>query len=189
MALMAGKLHHEYYWLILAPALAAGIGRGWTILTGWRPVLGWGAGLILVFSSVLLSFSTWQNPVEWAHLEAAARVVQDVVPPGAWLVASEPLLYQADRRGCRLEFTPQAAARAASEWPGTDARLVAGPLELLEFYRTQGARFVADLAADRNDQHRKALHEAIRRRYKVRVDRADVIIAELNSSEISRHGQ
>ncbi len=189
MALMAGKLHHEYYWLVLAPALAAGVGRGWTMLAGWRHVVGWGVGLIMVFSSALQSFSTWQTPAEWAHLEAAARVVQEVVPRGAWLVASEPLLYQAEHRGCRMELTPQAAARAATEWPGTDARLVTGPIELIEFYRTQGARFVADLVADRNDQQRKALHEAIRQRYKVKVDRAEVIIAELNSSENSRHGQ
>ncbi|MGZ3337396.1 MAG: ArnT family glycosyltransferase, partial [Isosphaeraceae bacterium] len=36
MALLAGKLHHEYYWLILAPPVAAGIGRGWTMLAEWR---------------------------------------------------------------------------------------------------------------------------------------------------------
>jgi Dolichyl-phosphate-mannose-protein mannosyltransferase len=189
MALLAGKLHHEYYWLILAPAVAAGIGRGWTMLVQWRRGLGWGVGLVFVFSSAFLSRSTWQTPPEWEHLEAAARLVQDVVPKGAWLVASEPLLYQADRRGCRLEFTPRAAARATAEWPRTGVGRIEGPLDLIDFYRTKGARFVADLAPDRDDEQRKALHEAIRRRYKVRVDRSFVLIAELNSSEISGHGQ
>jgi len=35
----------------------------------------------------------------------------------------------------------------------------------------------------------KPCHEAIRRRYKVRLDNSSVIIAEINPSEISGHGQ
>ena len=189
MALLAGKLHHEYYWLILAPPVAAGIGRGWTMLAEWRRGLAWGIGLVFVFSSALLSRSTWQTPPEWEQLETAARLVQDVVPTGAWLVASEPLLYQADRRGCRLELTPRAAARAAAEWPQTGEGRIEEPLDLIDFYRIKGARFVADVVPDPGDEHRKALHEAIRWRYKVRVDCASVLIAELSPSEISRHGQ
>ncbi|MGZ3337586.1 MAG: hypothetical protein ACXVBV_19885, partial [Isosphaeraceae bacterium] len=125
----------------------------------------------------------------WEQLETAARLVQDVVPTGAWLVASEPLLYQADRRGCRLELTQRAAARAAAEWPQTGEGRIEGSLDLIDFYRTRGARFVADVVPDPGDEHRKALHEAIRRRYKVRVDCASVLIAELSPCEISRHGQ
>lgn len=189
MALLAGKLHHEYYWLILAPPVAAGIGRGWTMLAEWRRGLAWGIGLVFLCSSALLSRSTWQTPPEWEQLETAARLVQDVVPTGAWLVASEPLLYQADRRGCRLELTQRAAARAAAEWPQTGEGRIEGPLDLIDFYRTKGARFVADVVPDPGDEHRKALHEAIRRRYKVRVDCASVLIAELSPCEISRHGQ
>jgi 4-amino-4-deoxy-L-arabinose transferase-like glycosyltransferase len=188
MALLAVKLHHEYYWLILAPAVAAGIGRAWMMLRRRGPWLGWAVALALVISSALLSYSTWQTPPEWEHLVEASRLVQYVVPKGDLLVGSEPLIYQADRPGCRLEFTPRAAARAASEWPGTNGSLVTGPLDLVEFYRSRGARFVADLVSDRDDKQRKALYEALRRRYKVRVDRAFVIIAELEPSEFFGHG-
>jgi Dolichyl-phosphate-mannose-protein mannosyltransferase len=189
MALLAGKLHHEYYWLILTPAVAAGIGRGWTRLAESQWGLAWGIGLAFFLSSLFLSRSTWQTPAEWNHLETAALRVQDVVPAGSWLVASEPLLYQADRVGCRLEFTATAAARAAAEWPRTDKGRINGPLDLIDFYRTKGARFVADVVPDPGDERRKALHDAIRRRYKIRVDCASVIIAELNPFEISGHGQ
>ncbi|MGO9813134.1 MAG: ArnT family glycosyltransferase [Isosphaeraceae bacterium] len=189
MALLAGKLHHEYYWLILAPVVAAGMGRGWMILVQWRRWAAWGIGLVCLCSSAVLARSTWQTPPEWEQLETAARLVQDVVPPGAWLVGSEPLLYQSDRHGCRLEFTPRAAARAAAEWPQTEAGGIAGPLDLIDFYRTRGARFVADVGPDPGDEQRKALHEAIRRRYKVRVDCASVLIAELTPSGTSGHGQ
>jgi len=189
LALLAGKLHHEYYWLILAPAVAAGIGRGWTILAARRRGLAWCIGLVCLGSTAFLSRSTWQTPPEWEQLESAARLVQDIVPTGAWLVASEPLLYQADCRGCRLEFTPRAAARAAAEWPRAAPGNIEEPLDLIDFYRTKGARFVADVVPDSGDERRIALHEAIRRRYKVRVDCASVLIAELISAEASGHGQ
>jgi hypothetical protein len=186
---LAGKLHHEYYWLLLAPALAAGMGRACAVLARRHMALACAFGLLFVGSSAYLVRSTWQTPPEWEHLEAAARAVADCVPPDDWLVAPEPLLYHADRRGCRLEYTPSAAARAAAEWPQPAAATVGGPLDLIEFYRSKGARFVADLVQDPQDQDRKALHESIRQRYKVRVDRASVLIAELNPAEIYGHGQ
>ncbi len=189
LAMLAGKLHHEYYWLILAPAVAAGIGRGWTLVAERHRGLGWGLALLFFLCSGLLSRSTWQTPPEWEHLEVAARQIQEIVPPEAWLAAPEPLLYQADRRGCRLEFTPRAAARAAEEWPGIDGNAVDGPLALIDCYGAVGARFVADVVTDREGESRKALHEAIRRRYKVRLDNSSVIIAEINPSETSGHGQ
>ena len=67
------------------------------------------------------------------------------VPPEAWVAASEALLYQADRRGCRMEWTDHAAARAAGEW-GSGAR-AEGPLDLIEYYRQRGARYFADLGS------------------------------------------
>ena len=51
MALLAGKLHHEYYWLIMTPAVAAGIGRGWTLLAEWRRGLAWSIGLVCLLST------------------------------------------------------------------------------------------------------------------------------------------
>jgi hypothetical protein len=180
MALLAEKLHHEYYWLCLAPMVTAGLGRALVKLAERRRGLAWATAAVLLVTSALLTRSTWQTPAEWKDLETAARNVREVVPSGAWLVAAEPLLFQADRRGCRLEFTARAAARAAAEWGEADSTDIAGPLDLIEFYRHRGARYVADVGPEPDDDRRKALHEAIRRRYKVLVDRASVIIADLN---------
>ena len=95
------------------------------------------------------------------------------------------------RRPCC--FRPIAAAAAWSgatrprrERPesGRRARQVDGPLELVEYYRRQGARYFADLGCREADLTRKGLHDAVRRRYKVIVDRPDVIIADLADSEM-----
>lgn len=189
LALLAAKLHHEYYWLVLAPVAAAGVARVWTSLAAWRHGPAWALFVLLVGSSFLLVRSTWRTPEEWRHIEAAARTIREVVPDRELLVAAEPLLFQADRRGCRLEFTPRSAARAAAEWPtGRDIQ-VESPLDLIDFYRARGARYVADLAPEAGDQRRIALHDAIRGRYKVLVDDPSVIVAELSLDESPRHGQ
>ena len=52
--------------------------------------------------------STWRTPAEWNDLEAAASTVETTVPRDAWIVAPEALLFQADRRGCRMEWTTPA---------------------------------------------------------------------------------
>jgi hypothetical protein len=189
LALLAGKLHHEYYWLGLAPVVAVGIGRGISLLAHRHRGLAWGAAVVLLASSLVLTQSTWQTPLEWQALGTAGRLVRERVPPGDLVVAPEPLLFEADRRGCRLEFTGPAAARAESEWREGGSTRVTDPLGLIEFYRVHGARYVADVAPGRGDGRRKALHEAIRRRYKVQWDDATVIIAELVPSETPGHGQ
>jgi hypothetical protein len=144
----------------------------------------------LIGLSLLQVQSTWRTPPEWATLPEAASAVRDAVPPGAWVVAPEALLYAADRRGCRLEFSPGAARRAAGEWgaalDGED------PLALVEFYRLRGARFVADLGgggdAREGNPARLTLQEAIRHRYNVLVDRPGVLIAALNDPKGSPDG-
>jgi len=94
-------------------------------------------------------------------------------------VAPEALLFASDRRGCRLEFSRGSVLRAAGEWgealPGD------GPLALVEFYRGRGASYFADVGATVGpvQRARLALHEAIRRRYKILVDRPDVLLAAL----------
>ncbi|MGC8641475.1 MAG: ArnT family glycosyltransferase [Isosphaeraceae bacterium] len=189
MALLAEKLHHEYYWLCLAPVVAAGLGRAVCHIAERHRGLACALVLVLLVSSFVLVRSTWQTPGEWQHLETAAARIREIVPEGDWLVAAEPLLYQADRRGCRLEFTPQSAARAAAEWPEKPNFEISSHVDLIDFYRMQGARFVADLAPQPDDVPRIALREEIRRRYKVLVDDPSVIIAELNPSGTVRHGQ
>jgi hypothetical protein len=161
LGLLAGKLHHEYYFLALAPLAALGIARGlvdWAVLGRW--VAG-AAGCGLVALSVLMSASTWRTPPEWAHLAAAAAVVREHVPPASPLIAPEALLYMADRRGYRLEFAPEAAARAAREC-GVE-RPVAffrHPLALVDAY--ERAAYVADINPDALSPERLALHRALR---------------------------
>jgi hypothetical protein len=182
MAFLAQKLHHEYYWLLIAPVVAVGIARAVVVVAENRRA---GAALLSA-ALVLLSWaqvrSTWRTPAEWSGLEPAAGAVRATVPSNAWVVAPEALLFQADRRGCRLEYTLAAAARAAGEW-GKESP-VEDPVELIEVYRHQGARYFADLRSCTDDPRRKGLHDFVRQRYKVIVDRPEVIIADLADSEM-----
>jgi hypothetical protein len=159
-----------------------GIGRAGVLVAENRRV----SAALLSAALIVLSWaqvrSTWRTPLEWIGLEPAAGAVRATVPSDAWVVAPEALLFQSDRRGCRLEYTRAAAARAAGEWgnesPADD------PLELIESYRLEGARYFADLGSRADDPRRKGLHDFIRQRYKVIVDRPEVIIADLADSEM-----
>ncbi len=180
MALLAGKLHHEYYWLPLAPVAAVGAARAIDRLQVRSRALAAAAAVALVILCVLQTRSTWRTPAEWASLEAAAGAVSSVVPQQTWVAASEALLFQADRRGCRMEWTGAAARRAAGEWGGMPP--VETPLDLIDYYRRRGARYFADLGCRDPLSPRKGLHDAVRRRYKVIVDSPEVLIADLSDS-------
>jgi hypothetical protein len=181
MALLARKLHHEYYWLLLAPVVAVGVGRALVVVArSHRPGAAFLCGSLILLSCVQVR-STWRTPAEWSGLESAAVALGATVPVDALFVAPEALLFQADRRGCRLEYTRPASARAAGEWG--EATTVSGPLELIETYRRHGARYFADVVSRDDDARRKGLHDAVRRRYKVIMDGPDAIIADLAESE------
>ena len=185
MAFLAEKLHHEYYWLLLAPVAAVGIGRclalaGAESPRGWRSPLAAIARLALAGSGPLDLADA--RRMEWARGGGRAPSAA-TVPADAWVVAPEALLFQADRRGCRMEWSDAAAARAAGEWEagrrGRQARS--------NWSNTIAARGLAispTWAAATADPRRKGLHDAVRRRYKVIVDRPDVIIADLADSEM-----
>lgn len=181
MAAMAAKLHHEYYWLCLAPVAAAGLGAAWGRLDARRPRMAFLSALAFAGLALQLSESTWRSPDEWAGLAEAGRAVAEETEPGDLVVAPEALLYQADRRGCRLELTVGAATRAASEWDPQSGLLT--PIDLVEFYKEKGARWFADVGAGHEDRLRVDLHDQIRRRYKVVIDRPDVMLADLHPSE------
>ena len=149
LAILARKLHHEYYFLILAPAAAAGIGYALNRLANIRRVGAYAILGILIMLCILQARSTWRMPDEWEGLVDAARAVATETPADAWIVAPEALLFQADRRGCRLEWTPSSVRRAAGEW-GAEGE-VQGPLDLVECYRLRGARYFADLGDRRAD--------------------------------------
>jgi 4-amino-4-deoxy-L-arabinose transferase-like glycosyltransferase len=182
LLVLAAKLHHEYYWLALAPVLAVGIGRGLVGLEHRFRGAGWIGGAVFLGLCGFQARSTWETPPEWTHLEAAGRVVRQTVPPDAWVVAPEALLFQAERRGCRLETSPRGCRRAAGEWGKQLPHDTA--IDLVEMYRAQKARYFADLGASPDSRaddeaRRVALHEAIRRRYKVIVDLPAILLAEL----------
>jgi hypothetical protein len=179
MVLLAGKLHHEYYWLPLAPVAAVGAARAIERLAGHGRALAAAAAALVVLCA-LQSRSTWQTPTEWSNLDAAGRAVAGVVPPQSWVAAPEALLFQADRRGCRMEWTSDAARRAAGEW--AELPQVESPLDLIDYYRARGARYFADLGSRDPLSPRKGLHDAVRRRYKVIVDSPEVLIADLSIS-------
>ncbi len=185
LAGVAGKLHHEYYWLALAPPAAVGVGRSLALLGRRRPALAVGMGFALVGISLLQARTTWLTPAEWSTLPEAARAVRSIVPPGGLVIAPEALLYTADRRGCRLELTRSGARRAAGEWGA--ALESDSPLALVDFYKARGAGFVAvpGVAGDSEsiDPARLALQEAIRRRYNVLVDGPFVLIADLHDPQ------
>ncbi len=185
MAVLAEKLHHEYYWLFLAPAAAFGIGIALdrlAIRSGRFATLG---GLALLVLCAIQVRSTWRMPADWVGIRSAAGIVATIVPPEDWIASPEALLYEADRRGCRMEWTARAARRAAGEWRAGNR--VESPAGLLEYYREQGARYFADLGSASDDPRRMALHEFVRRRYKVIVDQPDVIVADLVNSGIRPH--
>jgi hypothetical protein len=181
---LAAKLHHEYYWLALAPPAAVGIGRALCRLAdlGDRPR--WAAlmlGVAFGALCVLQSRSTWTEPPEWRTLVQAAEMVRTHVPHDRLVAAPEALLFAADRRGCRLELDRRSAERAAREWgaPLTSS----DPVALIEIYRRRGARYVADVAPAAGDIPRRRLHDAIRRTYTVVLDSPDVLIAVLDAPE------
>jgi 4-amino-4-deoxy-L-arabinose transferase-like glycosyltransferase len=187
LAMLASKLHHEYYFLMLAPAAAAGVGLALDRLAEARRgrLLVPSAASCLLALAVVQARSTWRTPPEWTGLEAAARAVAGSTPADAWVVAPEALLFESDRRGCRLEWTAAAARRAAGEWGAAAGDAVRGPIDLVDYYRRRGARYFADLGDRPEDPRRLALHDAVRRRYKVIIDRPEVLIADLESVPVA----
>ncbi len=203
--MLAAKWHHAYYWMMVAPLAAIGMGRTLALM-GDRGRSGKIGAVVLgsfyLALSVAQTASTWRTPREWAGVVEAAKEIQALVPEKARLIAPEALIYLSDRRGFRLEFDPNAARRAAGEWgerlPDPDR-----PLSLVEFYRTRAwemnlpsfgqatrmvdafypaAVYLADVGAVPYDDRRRAWREAIRGRPRtpILVDRPDLLIARLN---------
>lgn len=241
---MAGKIHHEYYWMMLAPMMAVGVARGTLqgktggglTLSSYKRGQGEGAArpfdprpphdfnqdgpdprpretgsrivppplpkllprggrglvpaiatrgaLFVAFGTlgIVQSAPTWRTPPDWDALPRAVAAVDRLSPSDAkpLLIAPEALLFAADRRGFRLETDPAARVRAAGEFGAVLDP--AEPLALIAFYRTKGAKYFVDLLPVGDEPERRLLHDAIRRRYNVRVDHGGVIFADLVDS-------
>ena len=171
MLLLSAKLHHEYYWLALAPVVAVGSGRCLERLAeGGRVVLAICLGVVFLVNALVLAVSTYQTPAEWQDLAQAVSELRKL-PADALIVAPEALLFEADRKGCRLERSASAARRAAGEWGDpVEAARVDSPEALVAFYRRRGATHFADgdFGAT-SDPARLALQAAILNRYKILV--------------------
>lgn len=181
MAAVAPKLHHEYYWLSLAPIVSFGAAEALMVLSARSQGGAVLTGALVVGLSAVFSANTWRTPAEWSSLPVAGRVVQVLVPESARLAAPEALLYVSDRKGCRVEFSEAGARRAAGEWgerAGTGA--VRSPADLVAFYEKMGARYFADVAPPDASEERLTLHRAIRGRYNVIWDRDGVLVANLS---------
>ena len=167
---LSAKSHQEYYWLALAPAMAAGSAAGFLELAGrgrFGRALAWIAGLSFAGLGLFQSLPTWRTPPEWSRIGSAAEVIhQDSRRVDTSLiVAREAVLFEADRRGYRLESEPASARRAAGEFGETLPDGADPGVALVEMYRRRGASIFADVGDPARGRLRGPLHEAIRRRY------------------------
>src|SRR5262249_51234907 len=135
------------------------------------------AGLSFAGMAILQTRSTWETPPEWRALPAAAAEVKTLVPPGSLIVAPEALIYAADRKGCRLETSPEGARRAAGEWGQAWTREESTAARLVEWYRTRGATYFADVGDPAGGRLRGELHDSLRLRYdSVVIDRPGILV-------------
>jgi 4-amino-4-deoxy-L-arabinose transferase-like glycosyltransferase len=194
--IFAPKFHHEYYALVPAPFAAWAVALGLKGIPSPAPRCVWLAACGLVVWGTFSAWRTFQTPPEWQGIEAAGTRLQQLTAPGSFLVASEALLYYADRPGGRMEWSPDAARRAAGEWRGVDSdpnrwKQVAQPLDLIDFYRTHGAEWFADLprpspSADQDPVF--SLHALLRERYRVCCE-TPVFLVDLRTQIGTDHAQ
>jgi 4-amino-4-deoxy-L-arabinose transferase-like glycosyltransferase len=181
LALLAGKLHHDYYWLALAAPAAVGVARGIVAVSESAPKGRVLAGCLALMFGCLAAWqaaATWRTPPDWRALDLASTMIRRHVPTGVWLIAPEAVLYAADRRGCRLE-SGRSAIRAAGEWGATLGTEGAADEALVSFYIARGARYLADVGDPAAGPLRGPLHQSIRhsRQFQVLVDRPGLILA------------
>jgi hypothetical protein len=179
LVVLSRKLEHEYYLFALAPLVAVACGVGLVDLARrgrmGRIVAAGAAGAFLAIAGINAA-PTFQTVPGWVGLPVAGDAIRAHVPPDALLVALDPLIYFGERRGCRLAFY-EGVTQAAAEW---GAQLAPSDvLGLVKLCQSHGARYVADVPAWSADSERRAFQRAIRRRYKVLVDRPEILLAEL----------
>lgn len=190
LAILAAKLHHEYYFLTLAPVVAVGFGRGLVQIArhgAFGKTIALLIGCLFFGMSIRQSLATWRTPAEWLPIAATAEKLQRRAGPNDLLVAPEALIFAADRKGCRLEHEPLAVARAAAEWGAVIERNDAAGLT--DFYANNGARWFADVF-DPDLDPRADLHESLRRRYSVVEDTPGSLVVDLkaqNTDDRSHH--
>ncbi len=162
LVVLFGKLHHDYYWLMLAPPAAGWVGIAAGRLAERSRPLAAGVLAALAALGIFQSRSTWATPREWRDAPELARAIRKNVPVDALVIAPEAVIYLGGRRGCRLEYDGAGAVRAANEWRPTPPYVEADPSSLVRFYRTRaGARYYADVDLGPEDPTRRRLREAV----------------------------
>lgn len=159
LAMVPGKLHHEYYWLWVAPGLAVGTS---VIYERMKPAQTaarsdpaharilerlWFAILWFTFGGLCLltARSTWRTPDEWRPLNRARALAEGHIPENVLVIAHEATLFTLDRRGMRLENEPAAMTRALAEWGVKIPPHQAAPGTALRWYHHFGARYLVEV--------------------------------------------
>jgi hypothetical protein len=170
LLLLLGKLHHDYYWIVLAPAAAGCVGVSLDLLASRSRTLATLAIASLIALGLVQSQSTWTTPEEWRDAPSLAEAVARHVPAEALVIAPEAVIHLGDRRGCRLEWESASVRRAANEWRPSPQFDAGDPAELVAFYRRKaGARYFADLDAGLADSARRRLIASLRQAPGVRI--------------------
>ncbi len=170
LILLYGKLHHDYYWLLVAPAMAGCVGIALAEIAARSRATAGVAIVGLLMAGMIQSRHTWATPSEWRNACELGSRVAHFVPPDALVIGPESVIYLGDRRGCRLEWEPGSVRRAANEWRPAPSFAGESPGDLVRFYRRQaGARYFADLDNVPPDSPRGQLHESLRRVPGVRI--------------------
>ncbi len=192
LVLVSGKLHHEYYWLLAAPAVAevgaAAILR-YLDAARWErrvPMVATGLTLCQIGLGVGLAWSTWETPEEWSTLPLAADAIAGL-PADGLTIAREAVLYHGDRRGMRLEQEPAALRRALAEWGLKVDERDATPEKALNWYHQHGARAFAEVGDPAvGPLHTEWADAARRQARRIVRDEAGLLVIEL--VEVLRDG-
>jgi len=171
-AIVGGKAHHGYYWLIPTPFLA--------ILGGWFMAridaehgdstlifristrhLGFIGGALMVALSILMAADTYETPPEWKPLTGEISRVRAWLnsTPGRPFIGHEAAIFAIDRPGFRWEWSEPAQRRAAAAF---GAKLEGdSPAALLNFYRSQGAAWFLAVETDPEWERQRHALDAI----------------------------
>ena len=159
MALLAGKLHHEYYWLPLAPVVAVGAARALDRLLGKRSVagrmlLGWFSSSDGVHADALdladscSSGAAWRRPA--VRLRGSCRGKPGWPPPRRFFFRPTAVAAAWSGRATRRRGRPES---------GGDRPEFRSPLDLIEFYRLEVPATSPTWRAAISLSPRKGLHD------------------------------
>jgi hypothetical protein len=163
MILLFGKLHHDYYWLMVAAPASGMIGAVVKRIGNRSHFVSVGVLMFIIGLSIWQTRNTWRTPEDWRDATTFAALIDAKVPRDALVIAPEALLYLGKRRGCRLEYDLAGAMRAANEWRPAERFQESDPARLIDFYRkVSRARYFADLCPRPNDVTRTRLHEHVK---------------------------